>query len=102
MPCGRLLFTNCAVVARRLHRITRMSDAPMPCETCGAQYRRPLTIELDGKQHTFDCFECAIHALAPPCSHCKCRVIGHGVEANGAIFCCQHCADSFATTSATA
>ena len=24
--------------------------------------------------------ECAIHALAPVCPHCHCRVVGHGVE----------------------
>jgi len=42
--------------------------------------------------HTFDSFECAIHAVAPVCEHCGCRVIGHGVEAEGRIFCCAHCA----------
>jgi hypothetical protein len=26
------------------------------------------------------------------CPHCQCRIVGHGVEANGAIFCCVHCA----------
>jgi hypothetical protein len=41
---------------------------------------------------TFDSFECAIHALAPRCAHCDCRIIGHGVEAKGKIFCCAHCA----------
>jgi len=45
-----------------------------------------------GKRHTFDSFECAIHALAPVCPHCHCRVVGHGVEADGQIFCCVHCA----------
>jgi hypothetical protein len=42
--------------------------------------------------HTFDSFECAIHALAPTCEHCGCRIIGHGVEAGGRMFCCAHCA----------
>jgi len=37
---------------------------------------------------------CAIQALAPTCAHCGCRVIGHGVEAEGAIYCCSHCARS--------
>lgn len=27
--------------------------------------------------HVFDRLECAIHALAPTCEHCCCRVIGH-------------------------
>jgi hypothetical protein len=30
--------------------------------------------------------------LAPICPHCGCRVVGHGVEHNGVIFCCAHCA----------
>ena len=34
----------------------------------------------------------AIHALAPTCAHCKCRIIGHGVESKGKMFCCEHCA----------
>ncbi len=40
----------------------------------------------------FDSFECAIQALAPTCPHCGNRIIGHGVEHNGGIFCCVHCA----------
>ena len=47
----------------------------------------------DGSAHTFDSFECAINALAPTCAHCSCRIIGHGVEADGAIYCCAHCAE---------
>jgi hypothetical protein len=47
---------------------------------------------MQGKNHVFDSFECAIHALAPACAHCKCRVIGHGVEQGNRIFCCANCA----------
>ena len=65
---------------------------PAPCEVCGNVYDRPLEIRLDGQIHVFDCFECAIHALAPICEHCGCRVIGHGVQDDGAIYCCAHCA----------
>jgi site-specific DNA recombinase len=45
-----------------------------------------------GDSHTFDSFECAIHALAPTCEYCRIKVIGHGVEADGRFFCCAHCA----------
>jgi hypothetical protein len=45
-----------------------------------------------GDSHTFDSFECAIHALAPTCEYCGVKVIGHGVEADGRFFCCAHCA----------
>jgi hypothetical protein len=42
--------------------------------------------------HTFDRFECAIHALAPICTHCGYRVIGYGVESEDRIVCCADCA----------
>lgn len=62
------------------------------CDTCGNDYDRAMRITLNGRTHHFDCFECAIHKLAPRCGHCGCRVIGHGVQADEAIFCCDHCA----------
>ncbi len=63
------------------------------CDVCSNEYDKAFTITLAGKEHTFDCFECAIHALAPECAHCQCRIIGHGVEQSGQMFCCAHCAE---------
>ncbi|MCT8991729.1 hypothetical protein NYR54_15760 [Chelativorans sp. SCAU2101] len=62
------------------------------CEVCGNEYDKAFTVEMAGERHVFDSFECAIHAVAPRCAHCGCRVIGHGVEKDGVIFCCAHCA----------
>jgi len=62
------------------------------CEVCENEYDKAFEVIVAGKRHTFDSFECAIHALAPVCPHCHCRVVGHGVEADGQIFCCVHCA----------
>ena len=62
------------------------------CETCGNDYDKAFTVTMAGSKHTFDSFECAIHALAPTCAHCGCKVIGHGVEDDGTVFCCAHCA----------
>jgi hypothetical protein len=62
------------------------------CEVCGNNYDKAFTVSMAGKIHTFDSFECAIHALAPRCDHCGCRIIGHGMEANGSFYCCAHCA----------
>ena len=65
------------------------------CETCGNSYDKAIQVQAaDGSAHTFDCFECAISALAPECDHCQCRIIGHGVEAQGRMFCCAHCAQA--------
>ena len=62
------------------------------CDMCGNDYDKAFTVTKQGKSHTFDSFECAIHMLAPTCSHCGCRIIGHGVEANGTFYCCANCA----------
>jgi hypothetical protein len=62
------------------------------CEVCGNEYDKSFEVIQSGKRHTFDSFECAIHALAPRCDHCGCRIIGHGVEAEERYFCCAHCA----------
>jgi len=62
------------------------------CETCGNEYDKAFEIRISGASHTFDSFECAIQTLAPTCSHCGCRIIGHGVESNGDMYCCAHCA----------
>ena len=63
------------------------------CETCGNDYDKAFQVVKDGKSHTFDSFECAIHALAPKCAHCGIRIIGHGLESKGTFFCCDHCAE---------
>jgi hypothetical protein len=62
------------------------------CEVCKNEYDKSLEIVVNGVSHYFDCFECAIHALAPECEHCGCKIIGHGVEAAGTMFCCANCA----------
>lgn len=62
------------------------------CELCGNDYDKAFTVTMGGRAHTFDSFECAIQVLAPTCAHCRCRIIGHGMEADGRFFCCAHCA----------
>jgi hypothetical protein len=64
------------------------------CETCGNVYERSFQVVMAGKTHTFDSFECAIHALAPACAHCGCRIVGHGVQQGDILYCCVHCARS--------
>jgi hypothetical protein len=63
------------------------------CEVCGNEYDKTMEITREGESHTFDSFECAIHGMAPTCEHCGCRVIGHGIEAGGSVYCCAHCAE---------
>jgi hypothetical protein len=63
------------------------------CEVCNNEYDKSFEITMAGATHTFDSFECAIHALAPTCNHCGCRIVGHGVEGKtGVVFCCANCA----------
>ncbi len=62
------------------------------CEVCGYDYDMAFEVHAQGTVHVFDSFECAIQAVAPVCEHCGCKVIGHGVQADGRFFCCAHCA----------
>ena len=64
------------------------------CECCGNEYDKTFNVVMAGKTHVFDSFECAIHVLAPTCEHCGMRIIGHGLEENGRMFCCDHCAEA--------
>jgi hypothetical protein len=63
------------------------------CMVCGGSYKDMLVIRYLGQEQAFDCFQCAIHALAPHCALCGVPVIGHGVDEGGRVYCCRHCAD---------
>lgn len=65
------------------------------CDTCGNEYDKSFEVTMDGRTHVFDCFECAIHELAPTCQQCGVRMIGHGREVGGLFFCCDHCVQSY-------
>jgi hypothetical protein len=62
------------------------------CDVCGNEYDNAFQVMQGGKTWTFDSFECAIHACAPHCSHCDCRIIGHGVQKGAKMYCCASCA----------
>ena len=64
------------------------------CEVCGNDYYGSFEVITAGRTHVFDSFECAIHKLAPICEHCGCKIVGHGVEADGHFYCCAHCANA--------
>lgn len=68
------------------------------CEVCGNEYDKSFQVIRGGESHTFDSFECAIHALAPRCGHCGCRIIGHGIEVEDSFFCCANCARHMGAT----
>ena len=71
------------------------------CEVCGNQYDKAMEIKIGNHPHFFDCFECAIHALAPVCGNCGCRIVGHGVECDEEIYCGAHCASQGGVEGAT-
>jgi hypothetical protein len=77
------------------NRLAQEGTAMAKCEVCGNDYDKAFTVTTpEQEEHTFDSFECAIHALAPDCAHCGCKVVGHGVEQDGTVFCCVHCAQN--------
>jgi hypothetical protein len=68
------------------------------CEVCGNEYDKAFQIVGPQGTHTFDSFECAIQALAPTCARCGCRVLGHGLEKAGRIYCCASCSSRAGVT----
>ncbi len=63
------------------------------CDNCGNNYDKTFVIRLKNKEFLFDCFECAIHKLAPVCTHCNSKIIGHSIEIDNMTYCCNHCAN---------
>ncbi|TMM16410.1 MAG: hypothetical protein E6G01_08325 [Actinobacteria bacterium] len=70
----------------------------MRCEVCGNEYDKAFEVVSAGQRHVFDCFECAIHLVAPICERCGCKVIGHGAEVAGRFYCGAHCAREMEAT----
>jgi hypothetical protein len=64
-----------------------------PCAVCGNVYDKAFEVVRGEQRWVFDCLECAVHEIAPTCDHCECRIIGHGMEKDGRMFCCAHCAE---------
>jgi len=69
-----------------------MEKAMARCDVCGNEYDKSFQVITNGKTYTFDSFECAVHKLAPNCAHCGVRIVGHGMESDEQMFCCDHCA----------
>ena len=61
------------------------------CSVCGNEGGNAFEVIMSEKSYHFDCFECAIHRLAPACAHCGCKIIGHAVGDALQIYCCMHC-----------
>jgi len=68
------------------------------CDACGNDYDKSFEVRKGGRTYIFDSFECAIHRLAPICEHCGVRIIGHGLEKDERMFCCDHCAEQKGVT----
>ena len=63
------------------------------CSTCGNEYAKSFeVITATGRHLHFDSIECAAYRLAPSCTHCGCRILGHGIEDGPSMYCCAHCA----------
>jgi hypothetical protein len=63
------------------------------CDNCGNDYDKAFTLRMGEQSYTFDSFECAINKVAPRCAHCGTPIVGHGLEARGRFYCCDHCAE---------
>lgn len=64
------------------------------CEVCGQEASVGVRVVVGGVTHLFDCFQCAIHRLAPECDHCGCRILGRVRRSSGRPFCSEGCAQA--------
>jgi hypothetical protein len=60
------------------------------CEQCGNDSDKAFASKRDGKTHTFDSFECAVHMLAPRSVAAVAESSAMGVESGAKMFCCAH------------
>src|SRR5262249_57849735 len=79
-PAGTSLATSHSTTAgdaRSRRSLPLFQEATMAnCTVCGNDYDKAFTITMAGETQTFDSFECAIHALAPVCTPCACKIVG--------------------------
>ncbi len=62
------------------------------CVVCGHNSVGNFSVTLaNGRTYDFDTFQCAIDRLAPRCSRCGIRIIGHPTVVDGGLFCGPHC-----------
>ncbi|MEU3346339.1 hypothetical protein ABZ723_15410 [Streptomyces sp. NPDC006700] len=62
------------------------------CEVCNNDYEMSFEVRAGDAVHIFDSLECAAQRIAPTCGNCDCRILGHGLQADGRFFCCANCA----------
>ncbi|MFI1293158.1 hypothetical protein ACH4VM_32750 [Streptomyces sp. NPDC020792] len=62
------------------------------CEVCDNDYEMTFEVRAGDAVHIFDSLECAAQRIAPTCDNCECRILGHGLQADGRFFCCANCA----------
>ena len=62
-------------------------------ETCSNQNSPffEVVVTKDGVTRTFDSFDCAIEAMAPPCENCGCLITGSNSVEVDTEFCCSAC-----------
>jgi hypothetical protein len=64
------------------------------CDTCGNEYDKAFSVTTyNGRTYRFDSVECMAHKIAPTCDTCGVRILGHGLEADGSVYCCDHCSE---------
>ncbi len=61
------------------------------CDNCGKTHDKAFVILKEGREHTFDSFECAINFVAPRCFHCNTFILGRQVDQDGETFCSIKC-----------
>jgi hypothetical protein len=70
------------------------------CSTAAMITTRPLR-SRSAASRTFRQLRVCNSCARAACAHCRCAIIGHGLEAGGAFFCWAHCAQEAGVTGLT-
>ena len=62
------------------------------CENCGLNIEKDYILFVNGREFTFDSFECAANFVAPRCTYCN-SIMAPEAEYSSKSFCCLFCSN---------
>ena len=70
--------------------------------SCAARVHAGSESLIVGRDYAVSSYTSAQTGLRPDaeihCEHCGVRIVGHGLEKDGRMFCCDHCAEGEGVT----
>lgn len=61
------------------------------CEKCGLNIEKDYILFINGKEFTFDSYDCAVNFVAPRCAHCNSIIAHREIKHREEAYCSQYC-----------